>query len=96
MRIVASEPDGAALGPTDRAAAQRALERGEAAGAGTATLTGSPWQVRPLAAAGGSLAVLGLRHPTGGHTIPPDRAGLAATLIDQAALARQRPALGPT
>lgn len=93
VRIVASEPEGAALGPTDRAAAQWALERGEATGAGTGTLTGSPWQFRPLATAMGTLAVLGLRHPTGGHPIPPERAGLAASLIDQAALAHERLAL---
>ena len=93
VRIVASEPEGAALGPTDRAAAQWALERGEATGAGTGTLTGSPWQFRPLTTAMGTLAVLGLRHPTGGHPIPPERAGLAASLIDQAALAHERLAL---
>ena len=90
VRIVASEPEGAALGPTDRAAARWALERGEATGTGTATLTGSPWQFRPLATAMGTLAVLGLRRPEGGHPIPPERAGLAASLIDQAALAHER------
>lgn len=90
VRILASEPEGAALGPTDRAAAQWSLERGEATGVGTATLTGSPWQFRPLATAMGTLAVLGLRHPAGGHPIPPDRVALAAGLIDQAALAHER------
>ncbi|MGR3434043.1 MAG: ATP-binding protein [Shimia sp.] len=86
----ASGQSSPALGPTDRAAAGWALERGEPAGRGTGTLTGSDWQFRPLRTSLGTLAVLGLRAPPGRDPIPPERAALAESLIDQAALAHER------
>lgn len=78
------------LSRTDEAAAEWALDRGEAAGRGTNTLTASDWQFRPLKTALGTLAVLGLRAPQGRDPIPPDRAALAESLVDQAALAHER------
>lgn len=74
----------------DRAAAEWAMTHGEDAGLGTDTLTASDWQFRPLKTALGTLAVLGFRGPPGRAPIPPERAALAESLIDQAALAHER------
>lgn len=78
------------LSPVDRAAAEWVLEHGEDAGLGTNTLTASEWQFRPLKTSLGTLAALGFRGPAGRNPIPPERAALAESLIDQAALAHER------
>jgi two-component system, OmpR family, sensor histidine kinase KdpD len=78
------------LGPVDQAAAEWVMEHGEAAGLGTNTLTASAWQFRPLKTSLGTLAVLGFRGPAGRDPIPSERAALAESLIDQAALAHER------
>ncbi|MBV0912501.1 sensor histidine kinase [Anianabacter salinae] len=78
------------LSPVDRAAAEWAMEHGEDAGLGTDTLTASDWQFRPLKTSLGTLAVLGFRGPSGRDPIPAERAALAESLIDQAALAHER------
>ena len=90
VKITASGQTRPELGPVDRAAAEWAFERGEAAGRGTNTLTASDWQFRPLKTSLGTLAVLGLRSPSGRDAIPTERAALAESLIDQAALAHER------
>ncbi len=78
------------LSPVDRAAAEWVMEHGEEAGIGTNTLTASAWQFRPLKTSLGTLAVLGFRGPHGRAPISTERAALAESLIDQAALAHER------
>lgn len=78
------------LSPIDQAAAEWVMEHGEAAGLGTNTLTASEWQFRPLKTSLGTLAVLGFRGPSGREPIPSERATLAESLIDLAALAHER------
>ncbi|WP_417742281.1 ATP-binding protein [Salipiger sp.] len=90
VKITASGQTRPELSPVDRAAAEWAFEHGEAAGRGTNTLTASDWQFRPLKTALGTLAVLGLRSPSGRVAVPTERAALAESLIDQAALAHER------
>ncbi|WP_116081865.1 sensor histidine kinase KdpD [Tropicimonas sp. IMCC34011] len=89
-RITASGQAEPNLTSVDHAAASWALEHGEPAGNGTDTLTASAWQFRPLKTSLGVLAVLGLRGPPGRAPIPAERAALAESLIDQAALAHER------
>lgn len=72
------------------AAAGWALQRGEIAGHGSATLTASDWLFRPLMGANGPLAVLGLRRDDGRDPVAPDQLPLLAGLLDQAALALDR------
>ncbi|MFV0513902.1 MAG: ATP-binding protein [Jhaorihella sp.] len=90
VKITASGQSRPEFGPVDRAAAEWAFEHGEAAGRGTNTLTASDWQFRPLKTSLGTLAVLGLRSPSGRDAVPTERAALAESLIDQAALAHER------
>ncbi|RID91490.1 sensor histidine kinase KdpD [Gemmobacter lutimaris] len=90
VKITASGQAKPELSPVDRAAAEWAFEHGEAAGRGTNTLTASDWQFRPLKTSLGTLAVLGLRSPAGRDAVPTERAALAESLIDQAALAHER------
>ncbi|WP_102107436.1 sensor histidine kinase [Oceaniglobus roseus] len=90
LRITASGQTRPELSAVDRAAAEWAFDHGEPAGRGTDTLTASDWQFRPLRTALGTLAVLGLRSPAGREAIPTERAALAESLIDQAALAHER------
>ncbi len=78
------------LTPIDQAAAEWVMEHGEDAGLATNTLTASEWQFRPLKTSLGTLAVLGFRGPPGRDPIPTERAALAESLIDQAALAHER------
>jgi len=85
-----SSADLPALGPVDRAAADWAWARGEAAGAGTGTLTAADWQFHPLKTALGTLALVGLSRSDGGEVVTADRAVLLTTLLGQAALAHER------
>ncbi|KAB7647907.1 sensor histidine kinase [Polymorphobacter fuscus] len=90
LAAIAAVPADPALGPIDMAAAEWALERGEPAGADTATLTASDWQFHPLATALGVLAILGVARPERGDPVPGDRRLLFTTLVGQAALAWER------
>lgn len=86
----ASVPQTTTLGPVDRAAADWAWNRGEQAGAGTATLNAANWQFHPLKTSLGVLAVIGIGNDTGRDPLAADRAVLLSTLLSQAALAHER------
>jgi two-component system sensor histidine kinase KdpD len=90
LEIVAAWPEGATLGPVDRAAADWAWSRGEQAGNGTATLNAADWLFAPLKTSLGTLAVLGLARENGREPVPADRAVLMSALVGQAALAHER------
>lgn len=87
--LAASDPD-ISLDTMAQAAAGWALERGEVAGHGSATLTASDWLFRPLIGATGPLAVLGLRREDGRDPLQANQLALLSGLIDQAALALDR------
>jgi two-component system, OmpR family, sensor histidine kinase KdpD len=78
------------LGPIDVAAAEWALDRGEAAGRDTGTLTASDWQFHPLITSLGVLAVLAVGSNGSGPPIPPNKRVLFTTLLGQATLAHER------
>ena len=89
-KLMAAVPPDPALSPIDIAAADWALERGEPAGPGTATLAAADWQFHPLKTSLGVLAVLGISSGQSGHPLTPERRVLFATLVGQAALAHER------
>ena len=90
LQVIAANPENPLLGAVDMAAADWAQDRGEPAGADTATLTASDWQFHPLATAMGTLAILGVARPERGDPVPGDRRLLFTTLLGQAALAWER------
>lgn len=90
LEQIAASPDAALLSPIDQAAAEWAWNRGEASGAGTATLNSAEWQFHPLQTSMGVLAVLGMGTDSGRDPIAADRAVLLSTLLNQAALAHER------
>jgi two-component system, OmpR family, sensor histidine kinase KdpD len=90
LEQIAAAPDAVVLNPVDHAAAEWAGSRGEAAGAGTATLNAAEWQFHALETSLGVLAVLGIGIDTGRDPIAADRTVLLSTLLNQAALAHER------
>ncbi len=91
LEQIAASPEVAdQLNPIDHAAAEWAWSRGEASGAGTATLNAAQWQFHPLQTSLGVLAVLGVGIDSGRDPIAADRAVLLSTLLNQAALAHER------
>jgi len=90
LKAVTGHPDTATLGPVNQAAAEWAWNRGEPAGAGTATLNAADWQFHPLKTALGVLAVIGLSREDGRDPVQADRAVLLSTLLGVAALAQER------
>lgn len=90
LTVIAASPAEPMLGPIDLAAADWAHDRGEPAGADTATLTSSEWQFHPLATALGVLAILGVARPDHKEPISGERRLLFTTLLGQAALAHER------
>ena len=90
LAIVAACPEMPVLNLIDMAAAEWAQDRGEPAGADTATLTASDWQFHPLRTALGGLAIVGIARQERGDPVPGDRRLLFTTLIGQAALAWER------
>ena len=89
-QVMAAAPADPGLSPLDIAAADWALERGEPAGRGTATLAAADWQFHPLKTSLGVLAVLGISAAQSGPPLAPERRVLFATLLGQAALAHER------
>lgn len=90
IEIVSTCPAGLTLGPVDTAAAEWVWQRGEQAGAGTATLNAADWLFVPLKTSLGTLAVLGMARENGRDPVPADRAVLMSALVGQAALAHER------
>ena len=88
--VAASTVDPPALGAVDRAAADWAWSKGEAAGVGTATLVSADWQFHPLKTSLGVLGVIGLLAEDGSDPVGAGRAVLLTTILDQAALAQER------
>lgn len=85
----AAVPIDAEPGEGDMAAARWAIAHGRAAGRGTDTLPGLPWQFRPMRTPHGIAGLVGLRLPQGdGLQTETDKA--LDALIDQGAIALER------
>jgi two-component system sensor histidine kinase KdpD len=74
----------------ERAAAQWVLDKGQAAGRGSDTLTASDWLFHPLKASGQTLGALGMARDDGRDPVRPDRVGLLMSLLDQSGLLLER------
>ena len=101
--LLLPSPDGPTLGaaypPDDRmdqiekAAAQWAMDNGQPAGRGSATLTASDWLFHPLGTGRGVLGALGIAREDAGPALRSDQGSLLMSLIDQASIAMDRMAL---
>jgi two-component system sensor histidine kinase KdpD len=89
-RIVAAEPEGNRLTPSDVAAAALTIESGEAAGRGTSRLQPAEWVFHPVHSGEAVLAAIGLARDDGQRPLDEDDLPLLANLLDQVALALTR------
>jgi two-component system sensor histidine kinase KdpD len=90
---VASWPPEDSLDTASATAARWTFDRGEAAGADTATLPSAPWLFLPLNASRGRLGVVGVEAAADGAPIDSERRALLDTLIEQTAIALDRATL---
>ena len=88
-RIVAADPEGNRLTPSDIAAAALAIESGEPAGRGTSRLQPAEWVFHPVRS-GAVLAAAGLARDDGMLPVDGDQLPLLNNLLDQLALALER------
>lgn len=87
---VAAAPDNATLTPTDIAAAVHALQSGEVAGHGSASLAPAEWLFHPIRSDSSVLAAMGLARDDGSKPIEEEQVPLLGSLLDQTALALTR------
>ncbi len=90
LHTLACFPTDSGLTAVDRAAAGWTWTHAEPTGRGTGTLAASEWRFHPLTTALGTLAVLGIAKADATDPLPPHRASLFMSLVDQAALAHER------
>lgn len=88
--VMASTSEGAALNPSDFAAAAVALQSGKVTGRGQALVRESDWQFHPVTSQREPLAVIGLAREDGMPAVTRDQVQLLESLLDQAALALER------
>lgn len=89
-RLLASEPPGALLAPSDLAAAGLTLASGAPAGRGIQAFNLIDWHFRPIASEVSVLAAVGLAREDGLPPFAPHQVSLLNNLLDQAALAFER------
>ncbi len=87
---LASAPAGAALAPSDFAAAAVTLDTGEPTGRGVRKLDLADWQFRPIIAGSGVMAAVGMARDDGVPPVAEDQIALLGNLLDQVALALER------
>ncbi len=87
IRVTAASPPSTVLSAGDMAAARWAWEKGEPAGAGTATLPNAAWTFRPLQGVSSRAGVAGVE-PTAVASDDGER--FVAALLDQGAVALER------
>ena len=90
--VLAREPAGSPLTPSDFAAAAVAFETGAAAGRGAPRLDPADWLFYPVRAEQATLAVAGLARDDGARPVDESREALLRSLLDQVALALARAA----
>jgi two-component system, OmpR family, sensor histidine kinase KdpD len=88
--MIAANPDGGTVTPTDIAAAVHTLQSGEVAGHGAGSLAPAEWLFQPIRSDAAVLAALGLSRDDGLRPIPEEQAPLLESLLDQTALALTR------
>jgi two-component system sensor histidine kinase KdpD len=89
-QLRAASPPEDRLGHIEHAAAQWAMDKAQAAGRGSDTLTASDWLFHPLSTARGVLGVVGLARDDGREPLRSDQRPLLRSLVDQAALVLER------
>lgn len=94
LRLASAFPPENRLGSIDIAAASWSFEHKQSAGRGSDTLTASDWLFQPLVVGENTLGVFGLARDAGGDAVRSDQLPLLLSLLDQAALALERVALG--
>lgn len=94
LRLTAAVPPENRLSSIDIAAANWSIDHQQAAGRGSDTLTASDWLFQPLVVGGRAIGVFGLARDAGGEPARSDQLPLLLSLLDQAALALERVALG--
>ena len=90
-QIIAGDPDGNRLGPSDVGSAALAIESGETAGRGSSR--SAEWVFYPLRSPGGVLAAVGMARDDGMPPVDEDQLLLLSNLLDQTALALGRATL---
>jgi two-component system sensor histidine kinase KdpD len=88
--IVAADPDGNRLTPSDIAAAALTVETGQPAGRATPRSQPAEWQFHPVRAAAAILAAVGLARDDGAPPVREEQLPLLTSLLDQLALALER------
>lgn len=89
-RPLACAPPGAALAPSDFAAAAVTLATGETTGRGVRKLDLADWQFRPIVTGKGVVAAVGMARPDGLPPVGEAQQELLTSLLDQVALACER------
>lgn len=89
-QLLASAPQGAALAPSDFAAAAVTLNTGEPTGRGVRKLDLADWQFRAIASDQMVMAAVGIAREDGVPPVSDDQVGLYASMLDQVALAMAR------
>lgn len=89
-QMLACQPAGAMLAPSDLAAAALTLASGEPAGRGVQAINIVDWHFRPIASDDAVLAAAGLARDDGLPPIEESQVELLGNLLDQAALAFER------
>jgi two-component system sensor histidine kinase KdpD len=89
-QIVAGEPQGNQLTPSDLAAAALTLETGESAGRATQRLQPAEWQFHAVRSQSAVIAAAGLARDDGAPPVAENQLLLVASLLDQVALALER------
>lgn len=90
LALVASTPPDNHLETIETAAANWALDHGQAAGRGSDTLTASDWLFQPLVTGGRARGVFGIARDDGSDPVRSDQLPLLVSFIDQAALSLER------
>lgn len=88
--LLASQPAGAVLSPSDLAVVAQVLASGHPAGRGVGSSGFVDWQFRPIASGQMVLAAIGLARDDGAQPVDPAALALLGNLLDQAALALER------
>lgn len=89
-RIIAADPEGNRLTPSDLAAAALAIETGDPAGRWTSRLQPAEWTFHAIRSASGVLGAVGVARDDGAVPVPEDHQSLLTSLLDQLALAIER------
>jgi two-component system sensor histidine kinase KdpD len=89
-RVLAAQPASTSLAPSDIAAATLTLTTGQTAGRGVGKVDLADWQFRAIATTDAVLAAVGLARGDGVPPVAEHHENLAASMLDQVALAFER------